>query len=102
MNKKIVVASVLALGLAVAGTGWAVASHQGFGPMGAGGHCKFGARFARLHADFMTDRILRVVDATPEQRQQVEAIVEKAFAERAKYRGQHQAMHAQAVEILTA
>lgn len=100
MKTRVLAASALGLGLIAGGLAWA--GQQGRGPLAGGGHCRFGARFARLHADFMTDRLLRVAEATPEQRTKVEAIVEKAFADHAKFRAQHQAMRGQALEILSA
>ena len=102
MKRRILVASALALGLGTTAAGLVWAGQQGMGPLGAGGHCRFGARFARLHADFMTDRILRVAEATPEQREKVEAIVAKAFADHARFRQQHQGLRGQALEILAA
>ena len=72
------------------------------GPLASGKHCGFGARFARLHVEFAVDRALRVADATPDQKQKVEAILEKAFADHARFREQHQSMKGQALEILSA
>jgi periplasmic protein CpxP/Spy len=100
MKSRILVAAGVGLALTTAGLVWA--GQQGVGPLGAGGHCRFGQKFARLHVEFMTDRALRAAEATPEQRQQVEAIVEKAFADHARFRQQHQSLKAEAVEILTA
>jgi protein CpxP len=92
--------------LALAGAGVAWAGHHG----GRGGACAgfgggaggFGHKFARLHAEFAVDRALRVADATPEQRTRVEAILEKAFADRATFREQHKELHGEAMAALTA
>ena len=101
MRKRVLAGTVLGLGLtAAAGLAWA--GQHGKGPLAAGGHCRFGARFARLHAEMMTDRAMRVAEATPEQRAKVEAIVDKAFADHARYRTQHESLRGQALEILSA
>jgi Spy/CpxP family protein refolding chaperone len=101
MKIRILVASVLGLGVAAGGLAWA--GHRGLGPLAStGGHGHFGARFARLHVDMVVERALRVAEATPEQRQKVDAIVEKAFADHARYGDQHRALHGQALEILSA
>ena len=100
MKTRILAASVLGLGVAAAGFAWA--GHQGVGPLASMGHGHFGARFARLHVDMVVDRALRVAEATPEQRQKIDAIVEKAFADHARYGDQHRALHGQALEILSA
>lgn len=101
MKIRILAASALGLALAAGGLAWA--GHQGMGPLASrDGHGHFGARFARLHVEHMVDRALRVAEATPEQRQQVDAIVEKAFADHAGLRDQHKGLHGQALEILSA
>jgi Spy/CpxP family protein refolding chaperone len=68
---------------------------------GACGHGRFGGRFARLHAEFITDRALRVAEATPEQREKVEAILDKAFAEHGRFKEQHHALHGEVMAALT-
>ena len=100
MKYRVLVALGAGLALTAAGLVWA--GQHGAGPLGAGGHCRFGQKFARLHVEFMTDRALRAAEATPEQRQKIEAIVEKAFADHARFREQHQSLRGEAIEILTA
>jgi Spy/CpxP family protein refolding chaperone len=92
----LIVALTLAGVVAVSGLAWA-----GHG-WGRGGSCRFGQRFARLHAEFAVDRALKVAEATPEQRARVEELVEKAFAEHAHYQEAHQALHEEAIAILSA
>lgn len=88
-------------GLVLTGAGLAWA-----GPRAASSWCEggghFGARFTRLHVDFAVDRALRAAQASPQQREQVEAIVDRAFADHAKFREQHRDLHTEAVEVLTA
>jgi Spy/CpxP family protein refolding chaperone len=88
------------LALATAGLAWAGTHAASSLCEGSGGH--FGQRFARLHVDFAVDRALKAAQASPQQRDQVEAIVERAFAEHATFRDQHRSLHTEAVEILTA
>jgi Spy/CpxP family protein refolding chaperone len=86
--------------LATAGLAWAGTRAASSWCEGSGGH--FGPRFARLHVDFAVDRALRAAQASPQQREQVEAIVDRAFADHAKFREQHRDLHTEAVAVLTA
>jgi periplasmic protein CpxP/Spy len=89
------------LGLATAGLTWAgTRAASTFAAHGHGG--EFGPRFARLHVEFAVDRALRAAEASPQQREQVDAIVEKAFADHAAFHEQHQAMRDEAIAALTA
>jgi protein CpxP len=93
------IAIVALLALAGAGAAWA-GHHRG----GAGcrdGASGFGHKFARLHMEFAVDRALRAAEATPDQRTRVEAILEKAFAERDAFRAQHRDLHDEALAVLT-
>jgi protein CpxP len=99
MKMGILAASVGVLGAGAAALAWA--GHHGMGPLG-GHHGHFGAKFARLHVEMVLDRALRVAEATPDQREKVDAIVEKAFAEHARHHDQHKALKGQALEILSA
>jgi protein CpxP len=97
-------ALVAILGVAGAGIAWAGhrggAACAGFGHGGPGGG--FGHKLGRLHVEFAVDRALRAAEATPEQREKVEAILERAFAERASFREQHKTLHGEAMAALTA
>jgi hypothetical protein len=99
MKMGILTASVAGLAVLAAGAAWA--GRHGMGPLG-GHHGHFGAKFARLHVEMVLERALRVAEATPEQKQKIDAIVEKAFADHSRHREQHQALKGQALEILTA
>jgi periplasmic protein CpxP/Spy len=96
------VALLALLALTTAGLAWAGtrAVHSWAGCDGPGGG--FGHRIARLHAEHAVDRALRTAQASPQQREQVEAIVERAFADHAKFREQHRSLHAEAIQVLTA
>jgi periplasmic protein CpxP/Spy len=101
MKIGILAATVAVLGAGAAALAWA--GHHGMGPLGGGhSHGHFGAKFARLHVEMVLDRALRVAEATPEQREKVDAIVEKAFADHERHRDQHHALKGQALEILSA
>jgi periplasmic protein CpxP/Spy len=94
------VALIAVAALATAGLAWA-GTHAASSWAGCSGP-GFGHRFARMHAEFAVDRALRAADASPQQREQVEAIVDKAFADHATYREDHQHLHEEAMAILTA
>jgi Spy/CpxP family protein refolding chaperone len=98
--KLAILAGAAVLTLGTAAVGLTAAAHHGVGPFAEHGH--FGARFARLHVEFMVDRALKVAEATPEQKQKIDAIVEKAFADHARFGEQHKALHTQALEIFAA
>jgi Spy/CpxP family protein refolding chaperone len=101
--RRIAIAAVATLGFAAAGLAWA--GHRGMGPLGHGGHGghgRFAERFARLHIEAMSDRMLRVAEATPEQKVKVEAILEKAFADHDRFRKEHQSLRDECLNILTA
>jgi len=101
---KYVAAVALVLALGGAGLVWAgqkavsslAAAH------GHGGGFELGGRAARLHVEFAVDRALRAAEATPEQRDRVDAIVQKAFADHDSFRDQHRELHTQALALLTA
>jgi Spy/CpxP family protein refolding chaperone len=90
---------VAALGLGAAGLAWA---HGVPGHGGHGGHCGLHGKAGKLHVQMVTDQVLRVAEATPEQRSKVEALLEKGFADHARYREQHEELRAEALEIFTA
>jgi len=56
----------------------------------------------RDRAEFMVDRALKKVDASEEQRAQIEAILEASFEEGMAMRGDHETMHVEIQSILTA
>jgi protein CpxP len=99
---RLLVGILAVAALATAGLAWAGthAASSWAGCDGAGGG--FGHRFARLHAEFAVDRALKGAQATPEQRERVEAIVERAFADHAKFRDEHRGLHEEALAILGA
>ena len=97
---RIVVAG--AIGLALTAGGLAVAAHNGAGPFAGHGHGHFRERFGRLHVERVTEHVLRTAEATPEQRQKVQAILDKAFADHRRFHEQHQALRQEAIEIFTA
>lgn len=102
-GRPVVLAVALMSGMATAGFAWGGFGQGGMaGGHGWGGHGRFGQRFARLRVEFMIDRMLRRVDATSAQREKVEAIVEKAFADHAAHRQKHAALRGEGLEILTA
>jgi protein CpxP len=92
---------VVAIGAIGAG-GLAWAGHMGKGPLGSGVHGRFAERFARLHVELATERAMRSVKATPEQREKVDAILDKAFADHQRFRQQHEALRSEALEVLGA
>jgi protein CpxP len=96
--------AVLALvGVAGAGAAWAGYSALA-GPgrhFGHGGH-RLGAKAMRLHAAFVVDRALTEVAATDEQRQRIDAIVQRAFQQHDALRAEHAQVHAELAALLTA
>jgi Spy/CpxP family protein refolding chaperone len=81
--------------LAVAGTGLAFqAAHQGH--MGHGG----ASFFSQAHVQMMADHCLAEVEATPDQREKVQAIVAKAFD--GSHKEDFHAVHAELAGILLA
>ena len=79
------------------GAGAAWASHRA----AASGH-GLGAAAVRLHAEFVVDRALRRAEASEEQRQQIEAILDRAFETHRSLRPERRAMHEEAAAVLTA
>ncbi len=61
-----------------------------------------GPAFMKLHAEFIVDRALQQADATDEQRREIEAIVERVFAEHKALRAEGQALHEELAAVLTA
>jgi len=98
--KSVALLSTAAIGMTTVGLGLA-AGHTRLFSLGHGGH-HFGQASARLHVEFVVDRVLKVAEATPAQREKVDAIVERAFAEHGRVREQHEALHAEALEIFSA
>jgi periplasmic protein CpxP/Spy len=100
-----VVGIVAVLALTMAGLAWAgtraVSAWGGHGH-GHGHGGGFGPRFARLHVEFAVDRALRTAQASPQQREKVAAIVERAFADHARFCDEHRGLRAETVEILSA
>lgn len=84
------------LGLAGAGLAWAAVQR----PLASLRH--FGGGAMKLHAEFMVDRALKQVDATDEQRREVEAIVGRLFERHKARRAEHQGMHDELAAALTA
>jgi Spy/CpxP family protein refolding chaperone len=93
-----VLALVALIGLVGAGAVWA-AGHAGLRPFHRFGG---GPGFMKLQAEFMVDRALRAADATDEQKREVEAIVERVFAEHKALRAEGQALHEEVATALTA
>jgi Spy/CpxP family protein refolding chaperone len=91
-----------AIGLALTAGGLAVAAHNGAGPFAGHGPGHFREKFGRLHAEFVTERVLRAAEATPEQRQKVQAILDKALADHERFCKEHQTLREEAIEIFTA
>jgi protein CpxP len=91
---------VAALALTTAGFAWA--GQHGMGPMAGGLHGHFGERFARLHVEMMTEHALREAKATPEQREKIQAILDKAFADHQAFRKQHESLRREGLEVLSA
>lgn len=90
------------LGLGVIGAAVLLtASLTWAGPWFGRGH-RHDPELARDHVDFMVGRALSRVDATDAQRDAIDAIVDRAFAEHAKMRGDREATRREVVEILTA
>lgn len=95
---KSVVAVLAVAALATAGLAWAGHSRS----QGNGGSFEFGSRIARLHVEFAVDRALRAAEASPEQRDKVSAILDKAFADHERFRDERRSLHAEALSILSA
>jgi periplasmic protein CpxP/Spy len=90
---------LLAVGLmAVAGAGVAWASQKAW-PMAC--H-RMNGGMMRLHAEFVVDRALKQVEATDEQRQQIEAVVKRVMAQHETLRAQHEQVHQEVVAVLSA
>src|SRR5262249_28498028 len=96
--KSIALAGAAAVGMGTVGL--ALAGHAGLmNHLGQGQH--FGEQFARLHMEFMVDRALKVAEATPEQREKIEAILKRAHEQHAQFREQHEALRAEALDLLS-
>jgi periplasmic protein CpxP/Spy len=91
----LLIGAAVLIGLVGAGAAWA--SHRA----GAVGH-RFGAAAMRLHAEFVVDRALRRAEASDEQRQQIEAILERVFDAHKSLRAEREAMREEAAAVLTA
>lgn len=91
------VGTVLLLGLLAVGT-IATAGHFGFGRHGR--HPD--PERMRAHADFVMERVLSAVDATPEQAEQIQAIADGALDDLGDLHAAGGAMHDQFVAALTA
>lgn len=92
----------LAAGIVTATAGFAW-SRGGFGHgMRGPGHAAMSPELMRERAEFAVDRALRAVDASDEQRQQIDAILDQSFEEALVLRGDHEAMHGELAAVLTA
>jgi periplasmic protein CpxP/Spy len=93
--------ALLALGLlTVAGAGAAWAGYRAF--PGGCHRLGLGHRGMRLYAEFIVERALKQVDATDEQRQQVEAITGRLLDQRAAMHAEHERLHQEIAALLTA
>lgn len=97
----------LALAALVAGIAWAARQSpdlQGcIDGKGLFGRSSMGHAMARDFIAFKVDRALKVVDASEEQRDQIDGILRQAFEEHAGYaREKHGEMHERVLAILTA
>jgi Spy/CpxP family protein refolding chaperone len=94
-RRYLILAALGILGFAGAGAAWA--SHH----MMPACH-RFGPGAMRLQVEFVLDRALKQVDATPEQKEQVEAIFARAFDAHKALRADCEQMRAEAIAILKA
>jgi Spy/CpxP family protein refolding chaperone len=80
----------------------AIAAAAGARPGGFWRHGHGDPEFMRDHAAFMVERTLAHVDATPEQVEAIQALLDATIVELAALRDSHGELHAEAVEALTA
>lgn len=95
-SRRIVIAAGVVVALAAAAGAYAVAT---------GTQECMHKRRAELAKDLATLRVewaLRAVDATDAQRQQIAAVLDRSFAELQALHGDHAAMHARVMGMLTA
>lgn len=96
-RRRLVLAGALATALLALGAVAAARGPFGFGPLGP-----HDPALAREHAEFVVERTLARVEATPEQVEKVQAIVGETLDDLSALREDHRGLRAEIVAVLTA